>query len=526
MPKPPRNTRKPASSARSTRSQSPYAASHSSAGKSRESSAAESRPALRDTKTRSAKPASKARPARNAEPASAPAVAKSAKPQRRPDSFPDSAHAQKQQPARARIQTDCAVVARRAADRLRSGHLWVYATELEQSPTVATPDATSGAPALIPVTDTRGLLLGTALYSPQSQIPLRLISREPVSPAQWPSLLEQRLRTAIAQRLPLLNADNTACRLVFSEADELPGLILDKYGDLFLLQLLMQPLATEATRDLVARVLQQSFADACPQFTLWERPDPRIRILEGIAEAPTAPLAAAQKDSPASETIFRMNGLRFHYNAAAGQKTGAFLDQKENYVAAARWARERKALGRALDVCTYQGGFALHLAQVCRTVTGVDASRAALEVAEANLALNREAISGDLDWMEADAFTLLRDLAEPVSGSAAARDWDLIVLDPPAFAKSRRAVEGALRGYKELNLRALRMLRPGGVLVTCSCSHHVSLSDLEATVAAAAIDAHRRVRVLERRGAAIDHPVILNLPETEYLKCLICEVLP
>ncbi len=508
MPKPPRNNRKPASS---PRSQSPYAASHH--GKPRESSTAESGPAQRDRKAGS----SQAKPARNTGPASKPSAAKPRKPQRRPDSIAASAPANKQQSLRTSLQSDCAVVARRAADRLRSGHLWVYATELEQSPTDARP--------LIPVTDARGLLLGTALYSPQSQIPLRLISREPVSEAQWPSLLEQRLNAAIAQRLPLLNAENTACRLVFSEADELPGLILDKYGDLFLLQLLMQPLATDATRSLVARVLQQSFADACPQFTLWERPDPRIRILEGIAEAPAAPLAAAKRNSPASETIFHLNGLRFHYNAAAGQKTGAFLDQKENYVAAARWARERKAFGRALDICTYQGGFALHLAQVCRSVTGVDASRAALEVAEANLALNRENISGDLDWMEADAFTLLRDLAEPVSGSSAARDWDLIVLDPPAFAKSRRAVEGALRGYKELNLRALRMLRPGGVLITCSCSHHVSLSDLEATVAAAAIDAHRRVRVLERRGAAIDHPVILNLPETEYLKCLICEVL-
>ncbi len=273
-------------------------------------------------------------------------------------------------------------------------------------------------------------------------------------------------------------------------------------------------------RDAVVEVLRELFPDT--PFTLWERPDPRIRVLEGIDAPAEGPLWTSA--SATSQTIFRLNGLRFHYNSNAGQKTGAFLDQRENYAAAARWAVARGATGKALDVCTYQGGFALHLAQVCRQVTGVDASRAALEVADANLDLNRSALTADVDWIEADAFTLLRDLAEPVSGSAAARDWDLIVLDPPAFAKSKRAVEGALRGYKELNLRALRMLRTGGLLLTCSCSHHVHWSDLESTLASAAIDAHRRVRILERRGAAIDHPVLLNLPETEYLKCLVCEV--
>jgi 23S rRNA (cytosine1962-C5)-methyltransferase len=175
---------------------------------------------------------------------------------------------------------------------------------------------------------------------------------------------------------------------------------------------------------------------------------------------------------------------------------------------------------KALDVCTYQGGFALHLAQVSERVTGIDASRASLEVAEQNLEANRVSISADVDWVEADAFELLRAWSEPPETS----DFDLIVLDPPAFAKSKRAVEGALRGYKELNLRALRMIRAGGLLVTCSCSHHVTWSDLEGAVAAAALDSHRRVSLLERRGAALDHPVLLNLPETEYLKCLICRV--
>ena len=259
-------------------------------------------------------------------------------------------------------------------------------------------------------------------------------------------------------------------------------------------------------------------------MTIWERPDPRIRELEGLSAPTAAPLYSATPDAPVASTIFRLNGLSFHFDVNSGQKTGAFLDQRENYAAAARWAEAKGATGKVLDVCTYQGGFALHLARVCREVTGVDASRASLEVAERNLAENRAALRAEVEWVEGDAFEVLRGWAEPKSGSEADRAWDLIVLDPPAFAKTKRAVEGALRGYKELNLRALRMLRVGGLLVTCSCSHHVTWGELEAVVADAAVDAHRRVTLLERRGAAQDHPVLLNLPESEYLKCLICEV--
>jgi 23S rRNA (cytosine1962-C5)-methyltransferase len=185
----------------------------------------------------------------------------------------------------------------------------------------------------------------------------------------------------------------------------------------------------------------------------------------------------------------------------------------------AGWAQST-GVKKALDVCTYQGGFALHLAQVCERVTGIDASRSSLEVAEKNLEANRASLNAEVDWVEADAFELLRAWSESPENT----DFDLIVLDPPAFAKSKRAVEGALRGYKELNLRALKMIRAGGLLVTCSCSHHVSWADLEGVVASAAVDAHKRVTLLERRGAAQDHPVLLNLPESEYLKCLICRV--
>ena len=400
-------------------------------------------------------------------------------------------------------------ISRRAADRLRAGHLWVYASDIEQL------DAGPGEPpALLPVADSRGLLLGTALYSPSSQIALRIVSREALSEPAWLALLETRLRASIARRRPLLTDETNACRLCFSEADELPGLIADKYGDLVIVQRLTKGLLAAGVRETCARVLREELQPA----TILERPDPRIRELESLAAPDPAPLWSAHPDAPTASTQFRLNGLQFHFDANAGQKTGAFLDQRANYAAASEWALRLGSTARALDVCCYQGGFALHLAQVCRQVTGIDSSRASLEVAEQNLAANRALLHAEVDWVEADAFKILRDWSD------AGERFSTIVLDPPAFAKTKRAVEGALRGYKEMNLRALHMMRPGGLLVTCSCSHHVGWADLEGAVAAAAADAHRRVRLLERRGAAPDHPVVLNLPETEYLKCLVLEV--
>jgi 23S rRNA (cytosine1962-C5)-methyltransferase len=451
-------------------------------------------------------------------------------------------------------------ISRRAADRLRSGHLWVYASDIESLALPESEPPEGGPPAILPVADSRGLLLGTALYSPTSQIALRMVSREAISEAQWLELLETRLRAAIRRRKPLLDERNDACRLCFSEADELSGLVVDKYGELVILQILAKGLDSAAVREICVRVLRDELSLAA----ILERPDPRVRELEGLAAPSPEPLFVAESEKHTSgakarakqssdtarlkscpdasddsqshisaackalpnqdvSTQFRLNGLVFEYDANSGQKTGAFLDQRANYAAAAEWARRmglanRDGGGRALDVCCYQGGFALHLAEVCAQVTGIDASRASLEVAERNLAANRSRLTAQVEWVEGDAFQILRDWSE------AGEKFDAIVLDPPAFAKSLRAVEGALRGYKELNLRALKMLRPGGLLVTCSCSHHVGWAELEASVTAAAADAHRRVRLLERRGAALDHPVVLNLPETEYLKCLVLEV--
>jgi len=397
-------------------------------------------------------------------------------------------------------------ISRRAADRLRAGHVWVYRSDVEEWP--GEPDAMAAG--LVPIVDRRGALLGTALYSPASEIALRLVSEDLLrDEASWLDLLRQRLRAAVARRTRLLDAENNACRLVFSEADELPGITVDQYEGLVIVQLRHKALDNDATRAVVAETLREAVS---PE-TILEREDPRIRELEQLSAPASATLFAQDAEAPVTKTVFRLNGLQFHFDATSGQKTGAFLDQRENYAAAARYAS-----GEALDVCTYQGGFALHLARVCPRVIGIDVSRAALEVAEQNLAANREALAGsEVEWVEADAFALLRDWSD--AGSV----YATIVLDPPAFAKTKRAVEGALRGYRELNLRALKMLRPGGRLITCSCSHHVALGDFMETLRAAAGDAGRRVRLLDVRGASPDHPVILNIPETEYLKCVILE---
>jgi 23S rRNA (cytosine1962-C5)-methyltransferase len=503
-------------------------------------------------------------------------------------------------------------ITRRAADRLRAGHLWVYRSDLEppsraavphQPPSPGAPGSPVPVPAdtlpgeLVTLTDSRNIPLGTAMYSTASQIAARLVSRTPaLSREQYLADVRTRIAAALELRRTLSPAasdnpqasENNAQRLIFAEADNLPGIVADRYNDLVLLQLLTQGTAQDDVRRAVVDALRAGLTTA--DLTIWERPDPRIREIEQLAPPPAGPLftsvhSAASRDrehaAPGSKepavparsagdesaaptiTIFTLNGLRFHYDAASGQKTGAFLDQSLNYAAAARAVvasashglRDRSYGPRALDICTYHGGFALHLAAVCAQVTGVDASRAALEAADRNLLLNPQLSSRcEVDWIEADAFEYLRHLddtaraarnsvhpssTKPVISTASAAGaerpadfsgdgnphlFDVIVLDPPAFAKSKRAAEGALRGYKELNLRALRLLAPGGTLITCSCSHHVSLADFTAVVAEAAADAGRRVQLLETRAAAPDHPEVLTLPETRYLKCLICRV--
>ena len=390
----------------------------------------------------------------------------------------------------------------RGVARLQARHPWVYRSDIVEAKDVL-PGAT------VRVLDSRGKFLGTALYSSSSQIAIRMISHGSVG--DLPGLVAERIRAAIGYRKELVR-NTDAYRIVFSEADFLPGLIVDRYNDVVTLQILTQAMDAAPVREAVLQTLRDELQPA----GIVERVDARIRELEQLP-----PLSSRLLWGEKSSTVINMNGghmnggmtggegsnaVRFHYDGLEGQKTGAFLDQRENYAAAVEYAH-----GEALDAFCYQGGFALHLATKCASVTGVDSSRPALEMAEKNALLNGR----ELEWIEGNAFDLLREYA------AANRRYDTIVVDPPAFAKTKRDLEKALGGYKELNLRALKMLRPGGVLVTCCCSFHVGASDFLGVVADAARDAHKSLRLVENRGAAKDHPILLNVPETSYLQCLI-----
>lgn len=393
-------------------------------------------------------------------------------------------------------QQDLSVeISARGLARLKAGHVWVYRSDI-QSPANIQPGS------LVRVLDPRGKFLGSALYSSSSQIAVRMISREEVH--DFPALAAERIRQAIAYRRNLVTHTD-AYRIVFSEADFLPGFIVDRYNDVLSVQILTQAMDAAPVREVVVKTL----VDELNPAGIVERVDARIRDLEQLPPRQSG-LIYGEKSS----TVVTMNGpagqgTRFHFDGLEGQKTGAFLDQRENYAAAARYAH-----GEALDVFCYQGGFALHLAPKCETVIGVDSSRPALEMAEKNATLNGR----ELEWIEANAFDLLKDYA------AGGKQYDTIVLDPPAFAKTRRDLDKALRGYKELNLRALKMLRPAGILVSCSCSFHVPTTDFLNVLADAARDAHKTLRLLENRAQAQDHPIVLGIPETAYMKCVIANV--
>jgi 23S rRNA (cytosine1962-C5)-methyltransferase len=395
-----------------------------------------------------------------------------------------------QKTAPAGSPTTVVKISRRGATRLKEGHVWVYRSD------VLAADAIPPG-ALVQVVDERGRFVGSALYSTSSQIAIRLLSREPVDDLE--SLLRDRIQAAIAYRERFVS-NSDAYRVVFSEADSLPGFIVDRYNDLLCIQILTQAMDSAPIRRTMISELQRQLRPAA----IADRVEPRIRSLEQLP-ARSSGLVCGDKTS----TIFSMNDVRFHYNALEGQKTGAFLDQRENYAAAATYAH-----GDCLDVFCYQGGFALHFAPCCSSVTGVDSSRPALEVADRNASLNGR----ELEWIEANAFDLLRDYAE------AKRQYDTIVLDPPPFARTRRDLNRALRAYKELNLRALKLLRPGGILVTCSCSYHVKSEEFLGMLAEAAQDVHRNLYLLENRAQAKDHPILLQIPETAYLKCVIVNV--
>ena len=383
-------------------------------------------------------------------------------------------------------------VNKKGADRVRQGHLWIYRSDVIEV-------AAEGG-SVVTVRDERGNFVGQAFFSDASQIALRFLtqSNEEIDRDWW----RRRIKQAVARRH--VPSDTNAYRLIYSEGDLLPSLIVDRYDDVLVLQTLSQ--GTDAIKSLLIEILVEEFS---PRAVI-ERNDARVRELEGL------PLIAATVygDAPAEFEILQ-HGLRFVVEPLGGQKTGSFLDQRENRLAA-RAAAKTTEKRRALDCFTFNGAFALHLASVCEEVIGIDISGEAVAVAQRNAALN--ALT-NLEFREANVFDVLREM------EAAGERFDLIVLDPPAFAKNRASLKSAIRGYKEINLRALKLLSSGGVLVTCTCSYHVSEELFLEIVNQAAIDAHRRVQLIEKRMQASDHPVLLGVPETYYLKCVIARVI-
>jgi 23S rRNA (cytosine1962-C5)-methyltransferase len=377
-----------------------------------------------------------------------------------------------------------ALISRRGVDRLRAGHPWVYRSDVKET------DAAPGD--LVQVADDRGRRHGTAFWSSASQIALRFVGADEVPDES--SFFRARLRAAAAYR-ETLQIDGDAYRLVHGEADRLPGLVVDRYGEHLVIQTLAQ--GSDRRLDLFTRLL----VDLLSPKGIVARNDAKARRLEGLDER----VEVVHGGVPERVEV-REGPTRLLVDLRQGQKTGLFLDQRENHAAAARYAR-----GRALDAFTYNGGFALAMARGCERVLALDSSPQALGFTAENAALN----GTDLELREANVFDELREL------DVSAERFDTIVLDPPAFAKHRAAVERAAAGYKEINLRALKLLNPGGHLITCSCSYHVSEPLFLEILGAAAADVRAPISVVEKRMQARDHPVLLNVPETSYLKFLV-----
>jgi 23S rRNA (cytosine1962-C5)-methyltransferase len=384
-------------------------------------------------------------------------------------------------------------LSRRAVERLTQGHVWIYRSD------VIAPDSLPGGE-IVRLVDERGWFLGKAFYGARSQIAVRLLTREdePIDEQFFSRRLERAkaMRDAIAPDPDRRRAG----RLVHGEADLLPGLIVDRYADCLSVQTLIE--ATDLRREMFAALLEK----LCVPRAIVERNDVKVRAHEDL------PLRKGMlRGSPPGPIEYLEGEIKLVADLLEGQKTGAFLDQSENRIEAGRFAR-----GRALDCFTYGGAFALQLARNARTVTAVDVSEQA--AAQGRAAAERNGAT-NVEFVVANAFDLLRDQAEK------GERYDTIVLDPPAFAKSKASIDAALRGYKEINLRAFHLLSPGGVLVSSSCSFHIDETTFERTVLSAASDARRSVQVVERRGAARDHPTLLGVPETRYLKCLILRAL-
>ncbi|MDX6577701.1 MAG: rRNA (cytosine1962-C5)-methyltransferase [Blastocatellia bacterium] len=381
-------------------------------------------------------------------------------------------------------------ISTRGAKRIRQGHLWVYRSDVRDAG-----EAEGGA--VVRVVDDAGNFVGQSFYSDQSEIALRfLTTNEEAIDREW---WRRRLQRCIEARAAIARETN-AYRLVFSEGDLLPSLIVDVYDKVLVLQTLSQ--GTEKLKSMWTELLTEEFN---PRAVI-ERNDARVRQFEGL-ELSSGLLYGEAPD----EIEINQHGVRLMVSPLSGQKTGAFLDQRENYLAACGVAH-----GRALDCFSFNGGFALHIAPRCDSVLGIDISEDAVAAAQRNAELNG---TDNIEFQAANVFDALREM------EAGGERFDTIILDPPAFAKNRATVKSAARGYKEINLRALKLLNPGGILITCSCSYHMSENLFFDLIAEAAVDARRRVQIVERRSQSSDHPILLGVPETHYLKCVIARVI-
>jgi 23S rRNA (cytosine1962-C5)-methyltransferase len=387
------------------------------------------------------------------------------------------------------VEEGSVIIGPRGIERFRSGHLWVYRSDVRSA------NAKGGA--IVRLTDDRGRFQGRAFYSDKSQIAIRLLTREDVPIDRV--FFTERIRNAAAYR-KIVVENTEAFRLVYGEADHLPSLVVDRYGDYLVVQTLSQ--STDRLKDLFLQVLIELFS---PKGIL-ERNDPKVRLLEGLEQH----VGILHGEIP-EEILAKENGIAFVYDLRRGQKTGSFLDQRENHLAARSYAS-----GEVLDCFSYQGGFALTVAGACEHVEATALAPAAIEAARRNQKLNN---ISNVTFREGNSFDILKEYDE------GGRQFQMIILDPPAFAKNRDSVPAAERGYKEINLRALKLLKPGGLLVTCSCSYHIPEALFLQIVADAALDARRSVIVVDRRTQARDHPILLTMPETHYLKCLIVRVL-
>lgn len=380
---------------------------------------------------------------------------------------------------------------KKGVDRWKAGHPWIYQADLEKIP-----EQLQGGE-VVRVEDHRGWLLGQAFFSKDSKISLRWLAWDDTVIDE--DFFRTRLQAADALRRRAL-PDETAYRVVHGEADQLPGLVVDRFGDYLSVQFLHK--ATEQRKDLIAGLLMEQFKPKA----IVNRSDANVRRLEGLE--PEKGMLRGELPGPIA---YREGHITYEVDLMTGQKTGAFLDQRDNHVMSAEWA-----FGEALDCFSYAGGFALQLALKAKNVTAVEISESACALITANAKRNK---LENVNVVAANAFDFLRDTLDE------GKKFDTIVLDPPSFAKNKGAIEAAVRGYKEINLRAMQLLNPGGILITASCTHHVDEERFEEMLDSAAADAKRRVQIVEKRGAGKDHPVLLGLRETRYLKCFVLRVL-